>query len=71
VKVSLRPSNAKRLYIDEKSTGKKEIIEEENRKGKRSRAVTLFDLYPSTCLPHACWHLFVVGGLSTSMTRIA
>jgi len=34
VKGVLRPSNAKRLYTDEKSTEKGEIIEKDNRKVK-------------------------------------
>jgi len=59
VKVALRPSNAKRLYTDEKSTEKGETIVEQreskgekNRKVKRKRgcAATLSDLYPSNCL---------------------
>jgi len=34
VKGALRPSNAKKLYMDEKSTEKGEIIEKDNRKVK-------------------------------------
>jgi len=34
VKGALRPSNAKRLYMDEKSTEKGEIKEQKNRKVK-------------------------------------
>jgi len=34
VKVALRPSNAKRLYTDEYSTEKGEIIEKDNRNVK-------------------------------------
>jgi len=34
VKVALRPSNAKMLYMDEKSTEKGEIKEQNNRKVK-------------------------------------
>jgi len=34
VKVALCPSNAKRLYMDEKSTEIGEIKEQNNRKGK-------------------------------------
>jgi len=34
VKGALRPSNGKRLYMDEKSTEKGEIIENDNRKVK-------------------------------------
>jgi len=34
VKGALRPSNAKKLYMDEKSTEKREIIEKDNRKVK-------------------------------------
>jgi len=60
VKVALRPSNEKRLYMNEKSTEKREIKEYNNRKVKESKigkqreisdcAATLSDLYPSTCL---------------------
>jgi len=52
VKGALRPSNAKRLYTDEKSADIGEIKEQKNRKVKRDRscAATLSDPYPSTCL---------------------
>jgi len=60
VKGALRPSNTKRLYLDEKSTEIGEIKDQNNRKAKgikigkqRKRlecAATLSDLYPSTCL---------------------
>jgi len=52
VKGALRPSNAKKLYTDEKSTEIGEIKEHNNRKIKgkrRDSAATLSDLYP-TCL---------------------
>jgi len=41
VKVALRPSNAKRLYTDEKSTETGEIKEQNNRKvkGEKNRKV--------------------------------
>jgi len=50
VKGALRPSNATRLYMDEKSTEIGEIKYENNRKvkGNRSCAATLSELYPST-----------------------
>jgi len=52
VKVVVRPSNAKMLYTDEKSTETGEIKEYSNRKVKRNRncVATLSDFYPSTCL---------------------
>jgi len=52
VKVTLRPRNAKRLYMDKKNLEIGEIKEQNNRKVKRKRAcaATLSDLYPSTCL---------------------
>jgi len=55
VKGALRPSQATRLYMDEKSTGTGELINRrigKQRKEKRNRscAATLSDLYPSTCL---------------------
>jgi len=37
VKVALRPSNAKRLYMDEKSTETGEIKEKDNRKVKERK----------------------------------
>jgi len=52
VKGALRPSNARRLYTNEKSTEIGEIKEQNNRKIKRKRdcVAALSDLYPSTCL---------------------
>jgi len=58
VKGALRPSNAKRLYIDEKSTEKGEKgqnnrkVKGRKREKQRERdcTATLSDLYPSTCL---------------------
>jgi len=55
--VALRPSNAKRLYTDEKNAEIGKIKEQNKRKVKgekkrkrRDCAATLSDLYPSTCL---------------------
>jgi len=60
VKGALRPSNAKRLYKDEKSTERGEVNQQKNRKAKERKnrkvrgrdecVATLSDLYPSTCL---------------------
>jgi len=60
VKGALRPSNAKRSHIDEKSTEIGEANQQKNRKvkgrntgkyrGRDECAATLSDLYPSTCL---------------------
>jgi len=60
VKGALRPSNAKRLYTNEKSTeiGETKVSNNRKVKGRKIRkyrerldcAATLSDLYPSTCL---------------------